>query len=526
MKIRQFLNFITVTLITILAISCEKEIAPSTLPNDITPDLKFTKLDTIEVNYNSAIIRVQHSGKSSDTWYGFVTDETGTKDAILIARKIEELTATGKIKGLDKRTNARIELKDLKSAKKYKYIVFAITENGQLYGSSASLTFETDESSLLLSQCEDWSVTRDSREASDNKEIYSIVFNNTSATRCHVGFIPKWMVEYYEKDPNIQEEIEQYGGLRLKIGEVTFLFSILDYLVWEELYEYWGYYEDDDNYFQNETFGESYTFSIPRQESGDYYVVAIGFENGEPTLKYSVSEVTIDKETPSADYNKWIGTWTAKGSNNITYTLNIGENDPNYSYYVYGWECSDSIHDNCPEDCTEHVLYRDFTEFQLGIPFYFNALNGELSIYSKLLGAEPSSDGETSLYWGMFGYTELEGEIGAILTPEDKIASAALPVGADATLNGLKSVTYKYGQDGSVEELNFTYNSLGYVMYDDETYNPVPWNMPLDLPVTLTKTSDTPEIPEQSAAVLAEKQEQRAKESFKSVKRQSYNKAL
>ena len=153
-------------------------------------------------------------------------------------------------------------------------------------------------------------------------------------------------------------------------------------------------------------------------------------------------------------------------------------------------------------------------------------MNGELSIYSTLLGAEPSSDGESGLYWGMFGYTELEGKKGAILTPEDKIASAALPVGAEATLNGLKSVTYKYGVDGSVEELNFTYNSLGYIKYDDETYDPVPWNMPLDLPITLTKTSDIPEIPGQSAAVLAEKQEQRAKESFKSVKRKSYNKAL
>ena len=510
-----------------LTASCDKGESLSSLPTDITPDLKFTKLELIEATYNSATIRVQHNGTQADRWYGFVTDNIAASDAVLIQGKIDELTKDGKITGLDKRTSARIVLNGLKPDKKYRYIVFAITEDGQLYGSLASLTFETEESSFLLSQCEDWSVTRDSREASENKEIYSIVFNNTSATRCHVGFIPKWMVEYYENDSNIQAEIEEYGGIRLKIGEVTFLFSILDYLVWEELYEYWGYYEDDDNYFQNETFGESYTFSIPRQASGDYYVVAIGFENGEPTLKYSVSEVTIDKETPSADYNKWIGTWTAKGSNNITYTLNIGENDPNYSYYVYGWECSDSIHDDdCPEDCTEHVLYNDFTKFQYGIPFYFNALNGELSIYSTLLGAEPSSDGESGLYWGMFGYTELEGKKGAILTPEDKIASAALPVGAEATLNGLKSVTYKYGVDGSVEELNFTYNSLGYIKYDDKTYDPVPWNMPLDLPITLTKTSDIPEIPGQSAAVLAEKQEQRAKESFKSVKRKTYNKAL
>ena len=469
--------------------SCEKEQEGLQLPGEIKTDLKFHTLEVVDISYNSATLSVKHDGTSSDTWYGFVSGNPGKSDAILIADKISEIIANGDIKKLNKRTSARVELTDLEPAKKYKYIVFAITPDGQIYGKSASVTFTTEESAFLLTQCDDWSITREGR-SEKNEETYSIVFNKANAPRCHVGFIPKWMVEYYEGMPEIQAELEQFGGLRVNIGEQVFLFSIIDYLVFEELYEYWGYYEEDESYFANETFSESYTFSSPRQESGDYYAVCIGFDDGQPTYTYSVNDVTIEKEQPSESYNKWIGTWTITGANNISYNLKFEENDPNFSFYVYGWECSESVHNKeCPENCTEHTLYTDFSTYKLGIPFYFNALNGEMSIKSTILGGEEVSG--NMMYWGMFGYTKHEGETVSILTPEDNVASAAVAVDTLTTLNGLESVTYKYGADGSmVEEVKFTYSSLGYVQYDEQTYTPMPWNLPIELPAIMVKNED------------------------------------
>ena len=535
MKIKTIIKGFLLTAAAAVAICCQKEEGETT-KQDITQDLEFTKLEVEACGYNSAEISVRHSGTTTDTWYGFVTTDTKKKDILLIA----EETKKGKLTKLNKGVSKRVKLTDLNPATKYKYIVFAITEDGQLYGTAKSVTFDTKKSAFLLSQCEDWTVSREKRDAATNKENYSVVFNAQNASRCHVGFIPKWMVEYYENDQEAQAEIEEYGGLRLKIGEQIFLFTILDYLVWEELYEYWGYYDSDESYFLNETFGESSVIAIPRQESGDYYAVAIGFnDEGTPTFKYSANEVTIDKETASDKYSKWLGEWTATGSNGISYTLRLEENDPNYSFYVYGWECDPSKHnDKCANGCTKHEAGLDFTSFNLGIPFYFDALNGDLTITSKRLRADQMQEGSKYdlLCWGLYGYTESEGETVAILDEDDNIAKASLPESSSTTLNGLQSKTYKFDSNGNAEEVEFTYKSLSYIQYgiryetDDEgnesissdSFMPVPWNNAVEFPIELTKKTEATE----NSANVSHLRQMQAKELMISIKNRSYNRSI
>ena len=504
-------------------VSCEKAPEGPQLPANVKTDLNFT-LSITEVTYNSAQISVKHDGTTSDTWYGFLTDETDGNVASLIAKKVAELTASGgDIQGLESRTSKRVNLNDLEAATKYRYIVFAIAPNGLLYGQMSSIDVETSEG-FLLQTVEDWAVKYENRDAATNKETYSVQFKKNNAPRCHVGFIPKWLVEAYGEEEAIQNELNEYGGLRLDISGQVFLFSILDYLVFEELYKFWGFYNDDINYFNEETFSESTTFMLPRQASGDYYAVAIGFKDGNPTFTYSVNEVSIVKETPSASYNSWIGSWNMTGANDITYTLTFEENDPNYSYYVYGWECSTSVHDkNCKEGCKDHVLYTDFSKYELGIPFYFDALKGDIFIQSALLGAELSSDKTHYLNWGMFGYTDYEGSTVSILMQDDKIALAAQPADNKSTLNGLSSVTYNVDAAGNVKEVNFTYNSLGYVMYDDKTYTPSPWNEPIKLPATLEKATAQPASAMASPARDSYRRDSALK-SYNSIRKADYSK--
>ena len=523
MKIQKFLT----TLVAAAAVicSCESAIDTPQLPGNVKTDIAFT-LSVTDLSYDSAQISVKHDGSTDDTWYGFLTDQTDKNIAVLIASKVAELQAKGgNIEGLESRTSKRINLKDLEASTKYRYIVFAIAPNGLLYGNMESIEFETTKG-FLLQIVEDWTVRYENRDAATNQETYSVEFKKNNAPRCHIGFIPKWLVEAYESEEGVQDELASYGGLRLNIGGKVYLFSVLDYLVFEELYTYWGYYDGDSGYFNQETFGESTTFRLPRQASGDYYVVAIGFEDTVPTFTYSVNEVTITKETASEDYNNWLGTWTLKGANDLSYTLTFEENDPNFSYYVYGWECGSSLHtDKCTEECKEHLLFTDFSEYKLGIPFYFDALKGSMFIQSMLLGAEASADQTYYVNWGMFGYTMHEGKRTAILLEDEIVAEAVKPIDGKTSLVGLPSTTYNIDASGNTTEVDFTYNALSYVMYDDKSYSAQPWNVPVELPAELEKTASQPASSMAKNARESYRKESAIK-SFNSIKNADYSKLI
>ena len=129
----------------------------------------------------------------------------------------------------------------------------------------------------------------------------------------------------------------------------------------------------------------------------------------------------------------------------------------------------------------------------------------------------------------MFGYTEYEGNTISILTQDDKIASAAQPTDTTATLNGLASTTYNIDESGNVTDVNFTYKSLGYVMYDDKTYTPSPWNLPLELPATLVKVRDTaaeePVTPVMSSSLNSARRKS-AVNSYTSIKKANYSRLV
>ena len=172
-----------------------------------------------------------------------------------------------------------------------------------------------------------------------------------------------------------------------------------------------------------------------------------------------------------------------------------------------------------------YQLHFDFSEFQLGIPFYYNALNGSMNIKSMLLGAEPSSDQSYYINWGMFGYTLYEGNTTSILLEDEIIAEAAKPVGSKTTLVGLPSTTYNIDSAGNITEVNFTYSSLGYTMYDDKTYTAQPWNLPVDLPATIERAAAQPASAMVKATDLKNKKESAAK-SFHNIKKSDYSKLV
>lgn len=493
MKIKEILNLFCLTVIAFLALGCEKDPAG----NGGTGETYDFTLKVESVSYDSAEISVQHNGPKDATWYLFTTKETKKSDFTILTEKLAELKRSGKV-SLKRSNNILVPITDLENETEYKVFVIAMNKNCELNMSfnMASATFKTEESKFLLTECDDWAVEYKGRNRASNVESYKVAFNKNNAARCHVGFISKALVELNEADEDIQKEIEEKGGLSIKLGDDTFLFSVLDYLVFMELYEYWGYYYEDEAYFSSETFNTSADFDLPfRQASGEYYAVAMGFTDNEtPTFTYSVSEVAIEAETPTEEYSKWIGSWNITGANDISYTLEFKEGDPNFYYTVSGWEHGSEHDDDCEEDCTEHLLGLDFSKWPYTAPFYFNALTKELEVKSSLMDSKIDEENSTSsephyTNWGLYGYADYEESLAPITIEDEVIATASTPENGQATLTGCPSIAY----DENENKIDFTYSALGYLQYRTIDNLSSTWNTPVKLPVSMTKTTNAPQ---------------------------------
>lgn len=107
---------------------------------EYTEDIKFA-LKVLSVGATTAEIEIEHTGTDDDTWYGFVT--TSTNIRVAIQDMVEELTQTEKVTGLTNGISKTIWLEGLTPETKYNYIVFAITEDGDVYGTEEYETFNT-----------------------------------------------------------------------------------------------------------------------------------------------------------------------------------------------------------------------------------------------------------------------------------------------------------------------------------------------------------------------------------------------
>jgi hypothetical protein len=110
--------------------------------------------------------------------------------------------------------------------------------------------------------------------------------------------------------------------------------------------------EDAQNYGEKVTdylyYEESHSYLFDRMLMGEWKLFLIGMtEKGYITGSYTESSVTLQEETPSDDYLKWIGNWTVTGKNldgnSVSYDLSIEKDEANITYIVNGWETGESI---------------------------------------------------------------------------------------------------------------------------------------------------------------------------------------
>ena len=288
---------------------------------EYTEDIEFS-IKVLSVDATTAEIEVEHTGTEDDTWYGFATTSTNIKVAIM--DMVAELTDNDdeKVTGLFNGYSKTIKLEGLEPETKYNYIVFAITEDGDVYGTEEHESFKTTTNFRVNSA---WTVEFTGRQFIGEEE-----YENTVT------------VTSKDKNPYFMTIVtkDRFESTEIK----TLLTEEL-----ESLKEFIDQY--DKNYDIVTTF-KSWCFSGNAidafgLESGyDYIAMAIGAsEDGELTGLYAYSEVFKPYEEEMTEaYASWIGDWVFTGANGVAFDINFRKGKSNKTFIMSGWEGDEASH--------------------------------------------------------------------------------------------------------------------------------------------------------------------------------------
>ena len=315
-------------------LSCKKE-PVNNIPNEpekpdqpnveveieYTEDIEFS-IKVLSVDATTAEIEVEHTGTEDDTWYGFATTSTNIKVAIM--DMVAELTDNDdeKVTGLFNGYSKTIKLEGLEPETKYNYIVFAITEDGDVYGTEEHESFKTTTNYRVNSA---WTVEFTGRQFIGEQE-----FENTVT------------VTSKDKNPYFMTIVtkDRFESTEIK----TLLTEELESL--KEFIDQYDKYYDVVTTFKSWCFSGSAIDAFGLESGYDYIAMAIGAsEDGELTGLYAYSKVFKPYEEEMTEaYASWIGDWVFTGANGVSFDINIRKDKSNKTFTMTGWEGEEASH--------------------------------------------------------------------------------------------------------------------------------------------------------------------------------------
>ena len=315
-------------------LSCKKE-PVNNIPNEpekpdqpnVEVDIEYTEdiefsIKVLSVDATTAEIEVEHTGTEDDTWYGFATTSTNIKVAIM--DMVAELTDNDdeKVTGLFNGYSKTIKLEGLEPETKYNYIVFAITEDGDVYGTEEHESFKTTTNYRVNSA---WTVEFTGRQFIGEQE-----FENTVT------------VTSKDKNPYFMTIVtkDRFESTEIK----TLLTEELESL--KEFIDQYDKYYDVVTTFKSWCFSGSAIDAFGLESGYDYIAMAIGAaEDGELTGLYAYSEVFKPYEEEMTEaYASWIGDWVFTGANGVSFDINIRKDKSNKTFTMTGWEGEEASH--------------------------------------------------------------------------------------------------------------------------------------------------------------------------------------
>ena len=478
MKIfRHIFNLAAMVALCVYASSCTPE-----ENQPVSTGVQFM-VRTSEVAHNYVKLSISHNGPEDFTWYGALTEDVTKKDYEIFNNMYLDLLKNG-VKGLRRSKERLLLLDNLEEGKKYKYIVFGIREDGTLYENStmASIEFTTGKNIYTLTETDQWNFSYKRNETGD-KEIVQIQSKNGGRYAwnfVNLASLDAWNKEYpdgYElwEDGVYMTTVDAIEMFVLQ--EITNIHAALGAGGKIEDYTYLGSSDEP--------------FEINRLQSGKYAIVAYGFDkSGQHTQTYSIDTLDIKEEIATAEYEKWLGTYTFKGKCDVNqddgtvveeereYNITIEPIDNNFMYRLRGWECGESVKYDWEEDIMQ--LDKEKGEF-LGFPAYYN--NKNLEIRESPM-TYITFDGVNALILGMYGYAYNDSEkveMPVIFDDTPMAKATPIEVGESTELTPLS---------GSYEKIKWTYTRMGYLAWNEYTGAYQTVNPAMKFPITVTKVSN------------------------------------
>ena len=309
--------------------SCQEPVTPDpgtgdenqgTGNTELNVDIKFT-LAVEEVECDKAKIKVEHDGARTDTWYGFVTTESDIDQAI--DNEVAALVASGKV-SLQKSTSKTVTVRGLEPETAYTYVVFGLSDQGQVYGEPVSVDFTTAKAPVVIEGYQvnpNWTVAYIGAGVV-NGESYDHVISVTSTDETP-----------YLTTVVAKTDFESYGIEAIAESEIA----------------YWTDYVNR----YNEAYGTSYDLSALLYvgsveegwtlDAGEYVALAIGADaSNAPTGYYAVSEpFSVVEEEMTEAYAAWLGNWTFTDSEGVALNVTFGAKSNNKTYNMFGFDAPD-----------------------------------------------------------------------------------------------------------------------------------------------------------------------------------------
>lgn len=94
-------------------------------------------LNTVQAEYAEVVVR--HTGASDVSWFGFVTEDVTGSEQDLINAQLAQLDK----KALHMGKSQTVAVPNLQEYQSYRYIAFPVNEEGETFGKSGSITFNT-----------------------------------------------------------------------------------------------------------------------------------------------------------------------------------------------------------------------------------------------------------------------------------------------------------------------------------------------------------------------------------------------
>ena len=453
MKFNQIIRMFSLLVLIFSMISCKEELPKNEQP--ILEDVEFAvSIDKLTIA--SADLRIRHDGDSDVTWvYHNTSDLESDPDELIASVVADELAFANQVTALAG-NNKSIRLTGLLPKTSYRLILKAIAENGELYGDTFTFTFRTQRDLDAFEVNMNWNIEYAGRSEGYNSstqqavELENFKCISTDEEPYIMALIKKSDYQALEKDPEHELKIRTFF-------EQYLASSGLDKTGWDDVIE-----------------TGNCTWQEERLRHGDWLAFMVGVDaEGDLTGLYRQVDTVIPEEEPTAEFQKWLGTWEVVGYNDgveYKFNLTILSAEANMWFTSIGWEPG-------------NVYALD--PASLPVEIFFDKLTGNAYLVSQYVTTAIDSFGTKADFY-FFGSFKYGGSNTFVDLENSRIAEIEM-INAANTKARVSGLTFDTTQAGV--QMSFRYTQVFYYMTDGTTGTAISMAHP-NFPFTMTKISE------------------------------------